>query len=290
MGKGNKSLKNRIVYWVMLTMLSILVYFAYRYYQSNNYNDFVRSEGKVYTSSFKRDDKIKYDDKMSYRIISPEFNDAMFYKTVKVEKNHAYKVSCMVKVDSVIAEKYNSGVGAQISIEGSTERSNAISGTTDWEKIELIFNSKNRESVNIGFRLGGYLGQAKGTAWFSDFKIEEGVADTSNEWKFACFIFEQVNVNLDGKIVKVKVDQNDISDITNTLDRFESTCKTLSNGKMEAKCDKYIIKDPLTSLSYDDEFAYYAASEDVDKYIRKTIKENDYDHIFIVVKLRRRKT
>ena len=41
-------------------------------------------------------------------------------------------------------------------------------------KIEMIFNSKDREEVDIGFRLGGYLGNCTGTAWFSDFTFEEG--------------------------------------------------------------------------------------------------------------------
>lgn len=286
MNNNGKNFKSKIIYWITLILLIVLIFFAYRYYQSNNFNDFVRSEANVYTSSFKRDNDIKYGKNMSYRIISPDFNDAMFYKTVKVKKNQAYRVTCMVKTDSVISDKNNSGIGAQISIEGSTERSNAISGTSEWEKIELIFNSKDRESINLGFRLGGYLGQAKGTAWFSEFKIEEGVADNSSDWKFACFIFEQINVNLSGRIVKVNVSEDDINDITNTIDRFESTCRILSNGKMTATCDNYIIKEPLISLSYDDEFAYYAAPEDIDKYIKNTIKEKDYDHIFVVVKLR----
>ena len=66
----------------------------------------------------------------------------MFYKTVQVEKNTPYKVTCMVKTSDVEAQDMQSGVGAQISIEGTTERSVAVSGTEDWQKIELIFNSK----------------------------------------------------------------------------------------------------------------------------------------------------
>lgn len=57
----------------------------------------------------------------------------------------------MVKTKDVQAKEEKSGVGAQISIEGTTERSVAIVGTQDWQKIEFIFNSKNREEINIGF-------------------------------------------------------------------------------------------------------------------------------------------
>ena len=160
---------------ITIMILIVLLYFAYQYYESNNFRDFVRSEANLYTSKFKKDNEIKYMDKRTYEIISDEYNDAMFYKSVKVEKNQPYKVTCMVKTQDIISEEQKSGIGAQISIEGTTERSVAIQGTNEWQKIELIFNSKNRETVNIGFRLGGYLGEAKGKAWFADFKLEEGI-------------------------------------------------------------------------------------------------------------------
>ena len=44
---------------------------------------------------------------------------------------------------------------------------------------------------------------------------------------------------------------------------------------------------PLNSLSYDDEFGYYVAPEDVEEDIKETISQNDYDHIFVIMRLRR---
>ena len=291
MSKRQKTLKSRIAYFITLIILLVLLYFAYQYYQSNNFNDFVRSETNLYTSNFKRDSEIKYSNTRSYKIESPNYNDAMFYKTVQVEKNTPYKVTCMVKTSDVEAQDMQSGVGAQISIEGATERSVAISGTQDWQKIELIFNSKNREEVNIGFRLGGYLGQAKGEAWFSDFTIEEGTASKNdNNWKFACFIFETTDVTVNGRRIQLNVTQNDINDIKNTLGRFKNSCSVLSEGKMSADIDVYQVETPLTKLSYDNEFGYYVAPEDVEEQIKSTIAEGDYDHIFVVIRLRRRRT
>ena len=55
----------------------------------------------------------------------------------------------MVKTENVIAEDDISGVGAQISVIGTTEKSVAITGTQDWQKIEMIFNSKDREEIEI---------------------------------------------------------------------------------------------------------------------------------------------
>ena len=111
---------------IVIIILLIFVYFAYCYYQENNFNDFIRSESNLHTSEFKRDSKIKYSEHRSYKIISEEYNDAMFYKTIKVEKNQSYKVSCMVKTENVVSKENKSGIGAGISIEGTTERSVAI--------------------------------------------------------------------------------------------------------------------------------------------------------------------
>ena len=277
---NNKKILGKVIYVITLLFLLVILYFAYEYYQSNNFNDFIRSEKNLYTSKFKRDKETKYSQKSSYKISSDEFNDAMFYKEVQVEKNQPYKITCMVKTEQ------QAGIGAQISIEGSTERSIAIQGTNEWQKIELIFNSKNRDSINIGFRLGGNLGLAKGKAWFSDFKLEEGTTNSNNEWKFACFILKTTDVNLNGKEIKLQINNSDENDIKNTINRFETSCYTLSKNKMNAKCDIYEINTPLNELSYDEQFGYYVAPENVEAQIKETITNSDYDHIFVIVRLR----
>ena len=284
---NNKSGGSKIIYAITVIILCVILWFVYRYYQENNFNDFVRSEGKLYTSEFKRDNKVKYSKQSSYRIKSEEYNDAMFYETIKVEKNQPYKVTCMLKTENVVPEEEQSSIGAQISIEGSTERSIAIQGTTEWQKIEFIFNSEDRDTVNLGFRLGGNAGQAKGTAWFSDFTLEEGIAENDNNWKFACFILESTDVNLNGKNINLKVTDADIKDIETTISRFSNVCGTMSKGKMKAKCDVYKITEPLTQLSYDDEFGYYVAPENVETQIKNVVANGEYDHIFVVMKLRR---
>lgn len=287
MAKKERNLLGKISYIITLIILFIMLFYAYEFYQSNNFNDFVRTESKLYTSKFKRDKEVKYNDKRTYSIESSEYNDAMFYEKVKVEKNQPYKVTCMVKTENVVVENGNSGAGAHISIEGSTERSVAIQGTTDWQKIELIFNSKNREEINIGFRLGGNLGEAKGKVWFSDFTLEEGITENNSNWDFACFIFKNTNVNIDNKQINLEVTKNDIQDIEDTITRFENSCYTMSQGKMKANCDIYELDTPLTSLSYDDEFGYFVAPEDIELQIKDIISNNNYDHIFIIVRLRR---
>lgn len=271
-----------IISWIIILIILVL---AFNFYKSNNFNEFVRSEMELHTSEFKRDSEIKYSKTDSYRIVSNIANDATFYKKVKVQKNRPYKVTCMVKTENVVPENDLSGVGAQISVIGTTEKSVAITGTQDWQKIEMIFNSKDREEVNIGFRLGGYLGKCTGKAWFSDFTFEEGTTTESNNWNFACFIFENTDVAVDGNEVKISMTDNDILDIRDTIKRFQTTVSDLSQHKMTANCDVYKIQEPITKLTYDEEFGYFVAAEDVENSIKDVVKQNDYDHIFVIIRL-----
>lgn len=279
--RGKIIIKNIITFLILFGIL----YVAYQFYQSNNFNEFIKSESKMQTAKFKRDEEIKYDKTRSYKIQSEEYNDAMFLKKVKVRKNMPYKVTCNVKTRNVEIKDNIAGVGAQISISNTTERSNSIVGTQEWQKLEMIFNSKDREEVEIGFRLGGVLGDAKGEAWFSNFSLEEGVKENNNNWNFACFIFEETNVKVNDKQVNVNVTPRDISDIKDTIKRFETSCSQMSLNKMTAECDVYQIKEPITQLSYDEEFGYYVSPENIENHIKGIIEQKDYDHIFVIIKL-----
>lgn len=283
--KRRVNIKSLIIDMITFIILIIALYVAYQFYQKNNLNGFILSEANLNISYFQRDEELKYSDVSSYKITSNEFNDAMLSKKIDVQKNTPYKVTCMVKTKNVTAEKNSYGIGAQISITDTTERSVAISGDNDWQKIELIFNSKNRTTVDIGFRLGGVNGLAKGEVWFSDFKIEQGQPDEDNNWNMACFIFQNTNVNINNHQINIQTTSTDISDIKNTINRFENACNELSEGKMTAKCDIYQIQEPITSLSYDEEFGYFVSPEDIENQIKDIINKNNYDHIFAVVRL-----
>ena len=241
-------MRNKIANLVTWIIIIVILVIAFNFYKENNFNEFVRSEMNLHTSEFRRDNKVKYQNSNSYKIISNTKNDATFYKKVKVQKNMPYKVTCMVKTENVVPENDVSGIGAQISIIGTTEKSVAVTGTQDWQKIEMIFNSKDREEVDIGFRLGGYLGKCPGTVWFSNFTFEEGTLSQSNNWNFACFIFENTDVTVNGKEVKLSMTDTDISDIRSTIKRFGSTVKELSENKMTADYDTYIVREPIKKL------------------------------------------
>lgn len=185
--KRNKSVLGRITYLVILIILIIFAYKIYGRYKLNNFNEFIRTEYKPYTSEFVRDSNVKYGKSNSYKISSKVENDAMFYKTIEVTPNTPYKVTCMVKTQDVKTIKEISNGGAHISIADTVEKSKSITGTNDWQKLEFIFNSKNRTSVDLGFRLGGYDDNCTGTAWFSDFTLEAGARKHRYKLEFCMF-------------------------------------------------------------------------------------------------------
>ncbi len=282
-----KEKKFRVIDLIIVIILIIVLVYFYNIYKETTFNDFILTEYIPNVSEFTRDKNVKYSDIYSYKIESKNYNDAAFYKTIEVEKNTVYRISCMVKTQNVVTEKDISESGAQISILDTIEKSKSIIGTTEWTKIELLFDSKNREKVDVGFRLGGFEDNAKGTAWFSDFKIETGIKDTSNEWNFACFIIKNTDIqnNNDGYNAKLSMSSSDIYEMENNIVRFKNTAEEFSEYKMKVNYDIIQIEEPVTSLSYDEESGYYVAPKDVMKIIDSYLDENEYDHIFICVRL-----
>lgn len=284
MRKKEGTFGNIVSFLILMVTIYVLIQ-VYSIYRMKNLNEFVRAEQNLYTSSFSRDFDVSLGEEGSYKIESNSFNDAMFFREMEVQPNTPYKVSCKVKTENVTTKNKNTGGGAQISIEGSIERSGAIVGTQEWTELTLYFNSKNRTKVNIGFRLGGYDDECTGTAWFDDLKMESGVLDTSNEWNFVCFIFKNVNVELAGKEFDIKMNIDDINQMKNGMSRFKNSFEEFSKGKMKINYDIIEIDEPITSLSYDTENAYYVNPENVSGIIDPYLKQNEYDNIFVAVKL-----
>lgn len=280
---------SKLIYIICITILIFLAVKLYQKYELKNFNDFVRTEYIPYTSTFTRDNDVKYSDNNSYKIISEKENDAMFYKTITVVPNTPYKVTCMVKTQDVKHIKEVSSSGAHISISDTVEKSKSITGSSDWQKLEFIFNSKNRTSVNVGFRLGGYDDNCTGTAWFSDFTIESGSQSTDTNWNFACFVFENTDVTIDknGQKSKVTLNMNtiDVASMRQNIARFKTSCEQLSARKMNVTYDFITIQDPITSLSYDNENGYYVGPENIESLMEPYLQGKNYDHIFVCVRL-----
>lgn len=282
MQKKNNKIKNII----SIIIIIVVITFGYKFYQKHNFNDFVKAEYNLGISKFERDSNIKCTEYDSYKIINTDYNDAMFYETVEVTPNTPYKVSCKIKTEDVKSKNENTDSGAHICISESLEKSNNVEETQDWTEVEIYFNSKNRTSVDIGFRLGGYEDNCIGTAWFSDFKIESGIADESNTWNILCVLFDNVDVNIEkdgtNQNVKLHLTQTDKDDISICMRRFQNSMQEMSKGKMKVTYDIKEVSTPITNLTYDEENGYYVSGYNVKDVLDPFIEQGIYDHIFIV--------
>ncbi len=271
----------------ILTLVFIIasLVVAYLIYSKYNFNDYVKAEYNRGISEFERDSKVKYSESNSYKIHSEQYNDAMFYKEIPVSPNTVYKVTCMVKTENVENETEGTDSGAHICLNRTMEKSVDITGTTDWTKLDFVFNSKDKTMVEVGFRLGGYAGNSKGTAWFSDFTIESGSADTSNTWNFLCLLFDNVNVNIPydsgDQNIKLHLSEEDKQDMKACIERFKSSLSELSKGKINAKYEVKEVNKEITTMSYDKENGYYVSPMDVREALDTYINQGKYDHIFI---------
>lgn len=283
--KKKESITSKIFSWISLIILLFAIYKLFGIYKANYFNGFTKAESTLGISKFTRDFNIKYSEENSYKIISNNQNNAAFYKEIEVEPNAVYKVTCMVKTEDVIPSNINTDGGANICLVESTEISKTLIGTNDWQKLELLFNSQNRTTVQIGFRLGGNSGTAKGTAWFSDFKLEKGINTNDSNWKFGCFILKNLKVDIDSETMDFYMSSSDIQGVKSNMQRFKTSCESLSNGKMKVNYDICEINEPVTTISYSEEHGYYIDPYDVNYLIEDKIIENDYDYIFIVVRM-----
>jgi len=276
---------------IILIIAYLIISKLWHIYKLNDFGDFIKAEYVLSNvSEFIRDDDIKYSDISSYKITSYDFNDAVIYKNIEVEKETSYKVSVMAKYENVENEDQNAEAGVNIGIMDTIEKSESYIGTSDgWQKITFEFNSKNRESIDIAFRLGAYDSNAKGTVWFSDFQIEKGNETTDNNWNCALFIMNNIEVNIEkngvSKLVKTSLNKSEIQLLKENIERFKNVMPELSGNMMTITYKIYNIDTPITSISYSDEQGYYITSADVKNLIDDIVNENEFDHIFVAYKL-----
>ena len=226
-------LKISTVFNIILVIIAIIIiYNMWHIYRINDFGDFTKAEYTTGISNFTRDDIEKYSSKYSYKIESKEFNDALIYKNIQVEPNTVYRVTGMVKFENVENEKSESEGGVNICVMDSTEKSESLVGSGDWQSLSFQFDSKNRTNVDIAFRLGAYDDNSKGTVWFSDFTLEEGNKNTSSEWNFICLIMKNLDVNIEKNGVNTKtrmqLQPSEITLIEDNMRRFQTSMKEMS--------------------------------------------------------------
>lgn len=103
--------------------------------------------------------------------------DAGWLTTVPIKPRSQYRLSAWIKTENVAA---GSGRGALLNLHNiQPHHTPPITGTKDWTRVELIFDSRATASLQINCLLGGW-GLSTGKAWFDDLKLELLSTKTTN--------------------------------------------------------------------------------------------------------------
>ncbi len=102
------------------------------------------------------------------RISSERGADAAWFAVVPVQPHAVYKLSGWVKTDGV---QVQGGRGALLNVHDvQSARTRALTGTNGWTYLEVVFDTGDRDRVQVNCLFGGW-GLATGTAWYDDVQL-----------------------------------------------------------------------------------------------------------------------
>jgi len=221
-------------------------------------------------SKFYVDTKNYYDDsRYSIKLVNEDYNVSYVEKTFEVEPYTDYKFSAWVKYSDYKLEPTSESKesGACIGKAYSWELSE-FSKSKKWTKVEYSFKTGNETRYNLCLQNGMWGGaKCKGTAYFSDVKLEK--AKTTNKWNVLTVIFKNVDVKIDlhDKTTRVKpegkgltrytdsISSSGIKEIKEITEKLYSSMEELSGGLMDIKDIDFVTVDDtvteLTNYDYD---------------------------------------
>lgn len=108
-------------------------------------------------------------------IVNYEPNDAYYLQTVEVQPESCYRLSGWIRAEDVTrSEGQLYDRGASLSIYPNLYVHTEAVHDGDWTYVEMYGETNwDQTSVTVALRLGGYSGDATGTAWFDDISLVE---------------------------------------------------------------------------------------------------------------------
>lgn len=95
--------------------------------------------------------------------------DCAWMQRVEVEPNTRYRLSGWIRTEAVVP---GTGVGAFLNVqEVQNVRTKAITGTSDWTQVTMVFDSGSHRNVQVNCLLGGW-GRSSGKSWYDDITLE----------------------------------------------------------------------------------------------------------------------
>ncbi|MBQ9947157.1 MAG: carbohydrate binding domain-containing protein, partial [Oscillospiraceae bacterium] len=189
-----------------------------------------------------------------------EYNYTCIDKTIAVEPLTAYRFSAMVKYEGHQLDPAATGdlKGAflrefYINEEGKWVNHNYSKTTTsgEWTKLECFFTTVEGQRTATLNLFNGYTNTLnKGTAWFSDIKVEK--VDKTNQWDVLLLVLKNVEaeVTLDGETYTYTDNFNneDVAYIRDDIvGRMKNSVHVMSDELVNIKnIDTYAIEDIVT--------------------------------------------
>ncbi|MBU4330261.1 MAG: alpha-L-arabinofuranosidase [Acidobacteria bacterium] len=105
----------------------------------------------------------------SLMITSDEGADASWSAVVAVLPYSRYRLTGWIKTDNLNA---GTGRGALLNLQGIDKgRTSPVTGTSDWTRVDMEFETEGRDAVQINCLFGGW-GKSTGTAWYDDLELD----------------------------------------------------------------------------------------------------------------------
>lgn len=208
------------------------------------------------------------DSRYSLKLSNEDYNSAYITKEVDVEPLTTYRFSAMVKYSGYMldpnAEIESAGarLSAKIPLTAKYYGNTSWYNGKGWAMQELTFTTlADQTEVELMLWNGAHNGFCKGTAWFSDVKLEK--VEFTNQWNVLAVIFKNadVNVDLNGRTTSLKtggeglthykksIDKAGINKITSAVNKTIDTIERLSGGLMGvADVDVVSVDAPVTEL------------------------------------------
>lgn len=238
----------------------------------------------------------------SIRISNSNYNAASVTKEFAVKKNTHYRASVMVRYSdfSVSPDADKEKCGATIGENWSYNITELYHGS-EWKQLTFEFNSGDADKYSLALYNGLWGSQCKGTAWFSDFRLEECSGLPSKSWNILAVVFKNVEapVVIGGKqqIYKDTLNDSDVKYMTGILNRLYTSLPLLSEDMWKVNSiDVVSVDDTVTELiqrgnvegSYMLDPNSQSASRAFDSFIEKAAHESgkEYDQIIAILPLK----
>ena len=223
----------------------------------------------------------------SIRITNTGYNYATVKKEVTLKPNTAYRYSAMVKYSGYELEPgATGGAGGSIGVLiGTSWNVTGYNNTGEWVRISYNFRTDDTGKATLYLR-NGYP-YCKGTAYYSDIRLEEVVKDT-NQWNILILIVKNIDADVvvsgNSSHYKGSFSDDDIKFLKKNLPaELTKQLPKVSDGLIGVdKSDVYVVKTPITELKLSnnsiDPYTNSTIKKEIDKYTSK----QTYQQIILV--------